>query len=412
MLSKLLAFIVGLLFCSYGLKAQVYGCRDIQATNYNPSATINDGSCVYPVTNVPIDTSMDLAAIVKESSALQKDPSTSTQFWTINDGSNSPQLFLLDTWGNVIRKVWVKNQVNTDWEALAQSNTHLFIGDFGNNNGNRKNLKVLKILWSAIHSTDTVSADTIGFYYPEQTDFTSSPDNTAFDAEAFFYSNDSLYLFTKNWKTLQSSQYVLPSTKGYYPAKLRSTYAVDGLISDATYDTASKVAMLLGYKDIGLGIYTCFSYLLFDYQNDDFFSGNKRRVELGGPSTLGQTEGISFVNDFNVAISGEAIKKAAWGIDWPARLSKFSVKPYLVHYLSLPQYSIHSLQNNFWPNPVQDQLFINSKGENIPFRIFNSEGKCVLEGRTDKAYINVSSLKAGHYYLHLNKIIPIHWIKE
>ena len=28
-----------------------YGCMDPQASNYNATATINDGSCMYPATN-------------------------------------------------------------------------------------------------------------------------------------------------------------------------------------------------------------------------------------------------------------------------------------------------------------------------------------------------------------------------
>ena len=49
----LVRFILVLVFLacvSYGCRKDVEGCMDIKASNFNPHATLNDGSCNYDVT--------------------------------------------------------------------------------------------------------------------------------------------------------------------------------------------------------------------------------------------------------------------------------------------------------------------------------------------------------------------------
>lgn len=43
-----------LFICSFTVAVQVPGCIDARASNYTPSATINDGSCVYNATSVSL----------------------------------------------------------------------------------------------------------------------------------------------------------------------------------------------------------------------------------------------------------------------------------------------------------------------------------------------------------------------
>ena len=40
----------------------------------------------------------------------------------------------------------VNKEENVDWEDITQDETHIYIADFGNNNGNRTDLKIYKIL--------------------------------------------------------------------------------------------------------------------------------------------------------------------------------------------------------------------------------------------------------------------------
>ena len=50
--------------------------------------------------------------------------------------------------GTILRTISIANASNIDWEDLAENDTHLFIADIGNNNGNRQDLKIYTILKS------------------------------------------------------------------------------------------------------------------------------------------------------------------------------------------------------------------------------------------------------------------------
>lgn len=49
---KQITFLLLLFFSTNTYKAQILGCTDSQANNYNANATINDGSCLYNATTV------------------------------------------------------------------------------------------------------------------------------------------------------------------------------------------------------------------------------------------------------------------------------------------------------------------------------------------------------------------------
>jgi trimeric autotransporter adhesin len=60
-MKKLLVFIFSVLLLG-SCQRDVEGCTDINATNYSSDATVDDGSCLYPVTNIP-DTAFEQALI-------------------------------------------------------------------------------------------------------------------------------------------------------------------------------------------------------------------------------------------------------------------------------------------------------------------------------------------------------------
>lgn len=122
--------------------------------------------------------------------------------WTINDSGNPPELFSIDTAnGNILRALRISNADNKDWESLTQDDSSLYIGDFGNNYGNRTDLRILKISKADLlsPSADSVRADCINYSYPDQTRFAPGLNKNNFDCEAFIFYNDSLHLFSKNW---------------------------------------------------------------------------------------------------------------------------------------------------------------------------------------------------------------------
>lgn len=145
-----------LIFLPFHLSAQISGCTDPQATNYNPDATQNDGSCVYPPTSVPLSVVVNaLPQAVNETSGLIY---WNGGLWTHNDSGNPPELYKLDTLsGQILQTIIISGVQNIDWEDIAQDETHIYIGDFGNNAGNRTDLKVLKISKTDIPASGNAS---------------------------------------------------------------------------------------------------------------------------------------------------------------------------------------------------------------------------------------------------------------
>ena len=83
----------------------------------------------------------------------------------INDGGNEPLIYLLDLKGKVQGVVKVENAQNRDWEDLAIDDEHLYIGDFGNNVNNRRDLVIYKVKIADIIAKKSVQAEQITFNY-------------------------------------------------------------------------------------------------------------------------------------------------------------------------------------------------------------------------------------------------------
>ena len=124
--------------------AQISGCTDPQANNYNASATINNGSCTYNTTNLALTDKTPLATpLLDEDSGIEF---VDGKLWTHNDSGNSNDIFRIDTASNTVyQTVNVSNATNMDWEDMTSSKDYLFVGDMGNNNGNRQDLRIYRI---------------------------------------------------------------------------------------------------------------------------------------------------------------------------------------------------------------------------------------------------------------------------
>ena len=125
---------------------------------------------------------------------------------THNDSGGEAALFEIDrTSGMVLRKVVIENATNTDWEDICSDEDYIYIGDFGNNNGNRTDLKIYKISQEDYFNSDTVQAEELNFNYQDQLNFSNQIYTTNYDAEALISKDDSLYLFSKNWGNFKST---------------------------------------------------------------------------------------------------------------------------------------------------------------------------------------------------------------
>ncbi|MFV0265696.1 MAG: hypothetical protein ACK5HT_01020 [Draconibacterium sp.] len=63
-------------------------------------------------------------------------------FWGFNDSGGKNVLYACDKGGGLVMEVEIENSGNEDWESMTQDEEHIYIGDFGNNRGDRQNLPV------------------------------------------------------------------------------------------------------------------------------------------------------------------------------------------------------------------------------------------------------------------------------
>lgn len=379
------------------------GCTDPQAQNYNSAAVINDGSCVYAITNFSPVLITDLPANLAENSGLTF---FNNSIYSINDGGNATILNELSQNGSLIRDIHIDSAQNVDWEAITASETELFIGDFGNNLGTRTNLKIYRINKNEVIQNDTVNSTFIQFYYPDQTNFSPQLNNNNFDCEAFIYFQDSLHLFTKGWANLYTKHYIVPLNNAEpVAALLKDSLFVDGLITDASIDSQTGNFVLLGYKNNGSNFYTSFIYLIFDYPNNEFFEGNKRRIEIGNMLTLSQTEGITWKNQYSGFISSEKIISSFITIQ--PKLFEFDFTTYFVND-TLGLNSINSSKYSIFPNPTNDNLNIlfDKANVNSDYKIFieNSLGQIVFESSLTDPNLTIelaNKNEKGIYFLRV-----------
>lgn len=282
------------------LIAQTEGCTDPRALNFDSTAIVNDGSCLYHQTFIqPHRMVKSLPLEVRETSGLIF---WNGYLWTHNDSGGKPELYKLDTVkGKVRETITITNARNFDWEDITQDEDYIYIGDMGNNLGTRKDLTIYKVSKNDIltSSNKEVAAETIRFSYGDQNSFDRANRNNDFDCESVMAVGDSLYLFSKNWGNLHSRLYALPKIPGEYVTYPISEYFVDGLVTGADISPSGNEVMLCGYKN-----YNPFIILLYDFRGNDFFSGNKRRIDFDKMAGT-QTEGVAFLRDYEAVISSE-----------------------------------------------------------------------------------------------------------
>lgn len=364
------------------------GCTDPLANNYDALATENDGSCTYdPTTIIPELLVANMPNGINEQSGMIF---FEEQFWIINDSGNMPEIYL---WDQAIQEITdtiqFENFENTDWESLEQDNQYIYIGDFGNNAGNRTDLRILKLVKSELLglNPEEIIPDAIEFFYPEQTDFSDQFMNHDFDCEAFIIWQNEIYLFTKEWISNQTSVYKIPNEIGNHEAELLGTLPVEGLVTGAGLDLANQLIVLLGYQ-INLAIEP-FIYMLWDYPPDNFSMGNKRRLMMDWSNY--QTETIAPIGENCWYIGSEYWEIGPLGFQ--NQLRKVNVSEFLSGSIGVTE-MITAKQPIVFPNPSNGIIYYPDDFDLV--RILRSDGTSIDVRQQNE-------LRPGVYVMYFKK---------
>ncbi|MFH2220165.1 MAG: hypothetical protein ABII68_10970 [Pseudomonadota bacterium] len=155
---------------------------------------------------------------IKESSGLLRSRRWPGVFWTHNDSRNPAQIFAVRVDGSIVKPeritaaeytgIRVIGAENVDWEDIAlDADGNLYIGDFGNNWNERRDLAVYVLKEpNPFEDTDARVRLRIPFEYPDQNQY-PPPEERNFDAEALFFDGGRLYILTKHRGDTKTSLY-------------------------------------------------------------------------------------------------------------------------------------------------------------------------------------------------------------
>lgn len=243
----------------------------------------------------------ELSDSIRETSGLHF---FKNKLYTFNDSGNTSEIFEIDKNSGKILNVIKTNLQNKDWEAMTSDSGTIYIGDFGNNAGARKDLKIYRINLDSLVGTSNANHDAqvISFYYPEQTDFKPKNINNDFDAEAMVFLNGKIHLFTKEWVSRKTTHYIIdPEVSDQQPARKIENFQIDFAVTDASYFDGKLY--LVGYTkktEVFLSIFT-------ETETGIFFTEKPKKYYLGSSMSIGQIEGIA-VNGDGIYISGEEFR--------------------------------------------------------------------------------------------------------
>jgi hypothetical protein len=143
--TRLLAFAGALLFVTLATGSWVSRTGGTQTSDYSD----------------PVEVGRIQSPEINESSGLSASECQDV-LWTHNDAGNEPVIFAMASNGGHLGAWRVENSKNIDWESIATyrdpgGKCHLLIGDFGDNDENRRDLVIYRVPEPEV-STETASA--------------------------------------------------------------------------------------------------------------------------------------------------------------------------------------------------------------------------------------------------------------
>lgn len=321
---------------------------------------------------------------------------------THNDSGDDANLYEVDSLsGLLLRTISISNATNVDWEDISQDDTHIYIADIGNNNGNRTDLSIYKILKTDYLNSTSVVADIITFSYEDQTDFSEQVNSSNFDAEAISIYQNQIFLFTKNWANFMTNVYTVPITAGNYNAVKVSSYDTQGLITGSSYNSFDDSFMLTGYDD------TLTPFLVYVDHNrppgTNIFGGTPQKISLTQELGQGnQVEGITHYHEGNYYISRERFVTTVNGNEVTVVQKLFEFYNVGSSLLSLDENSFHS-KINVYPNPTKNIITIDNltNSKQISRIEIYTPGGIKIKHALSNHSIDLRNVSSGIYFLKI-----------
>jgi hypothetical protein len=226
--------------------------------------------------------------------------------WTLEDSGNPNSIYGLDSNGEIVKDITIENTENIDWEDISKDKEgNIYIGDFGNNDNERKDLCIYKIDKNRLNNESTIPDYKILFAYPEQKDFPPKKSEMFYDVEGFFEFKNNFYLFTKNRSKGfdgTSDLYKVPNVAGFHQAQLMGEFKTCD-----NYDKCAITSASISPDESKVVVLTHDKIWLFEnFSGDNFLKGSKTELLL---NHFSQKEAICFKDNETLIIADEKTKK-------------------------------------------------------------------------------------------------------
>jgi WD40 repeat protein len=242
---------------------------------------------------------------LKEVSGITYFPE-SNLVYTVEDSGNANKMYALNSEGKLEKVITISNATNSDWEDITKDKKgNIYIGDFGNNDNERKDLCIYKVAKNELDKENAVAAYKIFFSYPEQTEFPPKKKEMFYDVEGFFEYQNYFYLFTKNrskgfdgtafiYKILNASGTQKATKIGEFKTCDKYNHCA---ITSATISPDGKKVVLLSHDKI---------VVFQDFKGDLFHKGTQTEIKL---NHFSQKEAIVFQDNNTLLIADEKTNK-------------------------------------------------------------------------------------------------------